>query len=689
MAALATGCDPDADLAADTPDLAFEVRSTDAHETPDTAPPSAPQVVSIAPSDAAGIGVPETGTAHTDLTFLSNHTDGFGLQPRISITLSAAVDPASFDDAAVRLVPDLGGEPIALMQRIVDTEALTIHALPRRYLAEGTTYRVEVTDALTAGGIAVTPASATFTTGHFTQTLAAIRAQLDASPPPDVTIELESSEALFEWTAHRATLPAGSTPTLPAGVGEDGGGLSLESTYAEAGGDPVELSAGELPDTWVSEQIPEGGGPVRVFQRYSRFLPDGVSAIRIGRFESPWYLTEERLLSTQPTAPLGTRTVWFTLWLPLGEAPAGGWPIVLYGNGYRSHRHHAAPIAGALASDGIATLAITAVGHGGGPEGWLTLAGMEAPDGGRAKDVDGDGWFGREEGMRADPTGPSGGGLRGLTDGVRQTVVDLMVAARVLGAGLPDIATGDDQRAYFGISNGGRVGALLLAVDPRVPVGVLNVPPSEAFVPLNDTWRPLWAAVFGGHDPPLLNNPHPTLGWFDEDIPARGDPVQLGLAPGADAIQRYLDRYRWATMPMNTAAYAKALEGKAVLVQVGRGDTAVVNPSTADLIREGGLAQSTCLVWPARSKWFDQLGALGQDLVHVFAFLPDGLANWHPGRIGAGARKQLVAWIASRGDVLVDPDPEDDLFGLGDVFEVPLSANSLELLDQSFGYQTE
>lgn len=650
------------------------------------------EVLAIRPSDLAGLPVvpeePDVITPAWDSAFLATHSNGFGLQPHITVTLSGdGLDVSSFSSQHVFLQGP-GASVVGIEHRVYDPTTRTLSFVPERYLHEAATYTV-VVDGLTAGGQPIAPTSEAFTTGHFTTALASMPAWLDTLP---ITVVIDAewasdSPEIMEWDAHRGTLAAGQLIQLPWSAWEAGTpDLVLSSVFATAGDQVVELPLGAS-GRHEAPALEPGLGPVQIFQRFESLPLPNVSLVRFGSFEAPWQLSAERLFQP-PDEPPDMRKVGFSLFLPAGDAPPSGWPVVLYGNGYRSHRHHAAAMASQLAQQGFATLAVTAVGHGGGPDGHLRLGDLTWSDLGRGLDVDSDGIVRLEEGMRADPLGPSHGGIRGLTDGVRQTVVDYMTALRVIASGqLADISTAPEDRFYFGVSNGGRVGALLVSVDPALQVAVLNVPPSEAWGPIQDTWRAEWATAFNFTVPPL-RNPANEWGFFREDIPARGEPVQVGLADGAAHIQQYIDRYRWASLPMNTAAYAPGLvgSGKQVLVQIGRGDPVVTNPGSIDLVREGALHNSTCVVWPARSLWPAHLGEQQLSLVHLFAFMPYQGPAWHPGVIGQGARDQITTWYQTAGDVLLDPDPQGDLFGQGDVFEAPISPESLELLHGTVGY---
>ena len=70
----------------------------------------------------------------------------------------------------------------------------------------------------------------------------------------------------------------------------------------------------------------------------------------------------------------GTNRVHFNLFLPAGTAPAGGWPVAIFGHGFGDNKN-GSPflVASSMARRGIATIAINVVGHGGGDLGTLIV----------------------------------------------------------------------------------------------------------------------------------------------------------------------------------------------------------------------------------------------------------------------------------------------------------------------------
>jgi hypothetical protein len=137
-------------------------------------------------------------------------------------------------------------------------------------------------------------------------------------------------------------------------------------------------------------------------------------------------------------------TIQFTLFVPSGTAPRHGWPVAIFGHGFTDSKDGAPwAVAGTFAANGIATIAINVVGHGGGPLGTYTVASgpgaipVTLPSGGRAVDQNGNGVFDSTEGVSA--FGATS--LIASRDGLRQTTIDLMQLVEVLERGIDVKAT--------------------------------------------------------------------------------------------------------------------------------------------------------------------------------------------------------------------------------------------------------
>src|SRR5437870_2177765 len=274
-------------------------------------------------------------------------------------------------------------------------------------------------------------------------------------------------------------------------------------------------------------------------------FPDAIGAIAFGRFTSPEWETAEKFIQPSGTlmgvlAVQSTNTLYFNLIIPADPAPAGGWPVAIFGHGFTDSKQ-GAPIAVAstFASHGIATIAINVVGHGGGDAGTLIITPnvgtpLTIPDGGRGIDQDGNGTVDSTEGVNALPPR----GIIGNRDGLRQTVADLMQLVRVIETGgIPGLSR---QRIFYaGQSFGGIYGVKLLALEDSIRAGVPNVPggPIIEIARLSPSFRVLVGIALASRVPALLNAlPFAPPAWgFNENVPLRTDPptVSIYTVPGA------------------------------------------------------------------------------------------------------------------------------------------------------------
>jgi hypothetical protein len=403
--------------------------------------------------------------------------------------------------------------------------------------------------------------------------------------------------------------------------------------------------------------------------------------VAFGKYPSPDYETPGRVIpsvATRTGEPVvqGTNDVYFTLYLPAGLEPPAGWPVAIYGHGITLDRHSTpATVAAVMAAHGLATIAINAVGHGGGPLGTLTVTradGTETtlPAGGRGIDQDGNGTIDSFEGLAAAPPRT----IISYRDGLRQTVADLMQLVRVIETGGMDV-DGDgvsdldaSRIYYFGTSLGGIYGTKLLAIEPSVRAGVPNVPGGS--IPdvgrLSPAFRPLVGLTLAMRVPSLINGGGLA---FNENLPLRNRPPVIDTVAGAAAIQEFLDRAEWVAQSGDAVAYAPHLRkdplagvpGKPVIYQFAKGDQTVPNPTTTAILRAGEL--------PDRATYFRN------DL--AFAAFPGSLRNPHlflvridlpaVAPFAIAAQTQIATFFATDGELVIDPD------GAGPFFETPIA----------------
>ena len=630
------------------------------------------------PTQLTGLRVnlpePDCATHPSDCADVAvlDHLDGFNIQPRIRIPFSGPIDPSTVSSSTVFLVPLSGhAHAIGINQPVWEPSTNTLYVESDDQLAQDTTYLLVVTRGIhdthgnpihafgfghtsipgeraydrllvaalpfaRAGG--ATPSEiadlSLFTTQSVTAISQTIRHQLLSAPAPAVDFDLG---------------PAGSRTVFPNLPG-------LEVTWNRELSTTGPLSPAALPV--AATQI----------------FPGKIGTIAFGSYASPDYENADEVIP-----PVGTRTgepavqsvnhLQFTLFEPAGPPPHGGWPVAIFGHGFGDSKNGAPwVVASSLANAGIATIAINVVGHGFGPLGTYTVsepggAPVTFPAGGRGIDQDGNGTIDSTEGVSA----VGAESLVSNSDGLRQTVIDLMQLVHVLHAGVdvdgdgsPDLST---SRIYYtGQSFGGIYGVELLGLEPTIRAGVTNVAggPIVEIARLSPSFRPLVGLALISRTPSLYNAvPNSTLTNFDENMPLRNQPIVVDTVPGAAAIQDYLDNSEWAQQAGNPEGYAPYIS-MPIIFQFARGDQTVPNPTATRVIRAGNLAGRATL--------------FRNDL--AFAANPAVAKNPHTfltNITGAGApfafaaQAQIATFFATDGAVTIDPD------GPGPFFETPTS----------------
>jgi fermentation-respiration switch protein FrsA (DUF1100 family) len=610
--------------------------------------------------------------------------DGFNIQPRISIPFSGPIDLSTVKSSNIFLVGP-GGHVVGINQAVWEPAANTLHVESNDQLAQDTTYLLVVSRGVhDASGEPV--AETTFQHDlNFGQTKdpaakAYRKALIDALPMAmagGVTPDNIAAVSLFTTQSVNA-ISKKIRAQLPGSAVNFNLGTSGERTVF-----PFSSISG------VSYLRQTGTAPT--FKLGGWFLPifaGQVGTVAFGSYASPDYETAAEVIPAVGTktgvpAVQSTNQLQFTLWEPAGPRPAGGWPVAIFGHGFTDVKDGApTAVAGTLASQGIATIAINVVGHGGGPLGTYTVSrNGGAPSvtlslGGRGFDQNGDHLIDTTEGVNA----VGADSLIGSRDGLRQTTIDLMQLVKVLKGGIdanadgtPDLST---SRIYYaGQSFGGIYGVQLLGLEPDIRAGVPNVPggPIVEIARLGASgvlsFRTLVGAALLFRSPSLYNNPAPDpfLTNFNENIPLRNLPIETDTVPGAAAIQTLIDNTEWAQQEANPAAYAPFITAP-VIIQFARGDMTVPNPTTSAIIRAGNLQSRTTLF---RNDLVIASGVPVSHNPHTFLtnlFTPTG---FDPGRPYAlQAQAQIATFFATDGAVTIDPDGSGTA---GRFFETPTS----------------
>jgi hypothetical protein len=399
--------------------------------------------------------------------------------------------------------------------------------------------------------------------------------------------------------------------------------------------------------------------------------------------------------------------IYFNLFLPSGQMPAGGWPVAIFGHPNGAYKEDPSLfVAGSMAAHGIATLAINAVGHGFGPLGTLTVsqsvgASVTFSAGGRGIDQDGDGTIVFNEGL----TTAAPRDIVFFTDGIRQTAADLMQLVRVIEVGMDVDGDGqhdlDSSRIfYFGQSFGANYGTVFLAVEPSVRAGVLTVPGDPLANRQLGAGRFTLGSLLDARQPSLINFPGITAldgraagpPLFHENLPLRdGVPFTVSLADGttqviqspvindvagAMSIQEVLDNTEWASQAGSPVAYAPHLRraplpgvpAKSVICQFAKGDLGAPNPNTTAILRAGGLVDRTLYYRHDLAR--AEIPSLPMN-AHLF-MVSTNVAAFRD--IALAAQAQIARFFASDGMTIIHPEPAR-------FFEVPIQGPLPEALN--------
>ena len=612
------------------------------------------------PSDCADIAVLDT-------------LDGFNIQPRISIPFSGPIDLSTVSSSTIFLVGP-GGHLVGINQIVWEPAANTLHAESDEQLAQDATYLLVVTRGIHAAdgttldetafrrdlnyGLTKDPATKAYRKALLDALPMAMAGGADADEIAYASLFTTQSITAVSRRI-RAQLQA-STPTFTLGLA----GERTVFPFASITSIEWQRQTGTAP-TFTSSLLPT---PAAV----------GVGTVAFGSYASPDYETDAKVIPPYGTAtgtpvPQGTNQVQFTLFLPAGPAPAGGWPVAIFGHGFTDSKNRAPwAVAGTLARTGIATIAINVVGHGGGALGTYTVnrtieAPVTLPAGGRGIDQDLNGTIDSTEGVSTSAIGAQA--IVGNRDGLRQTTIDLMELVKVLEAGVDvDGDSGVDlstSRIYYaGQSFGGIYGTQLLGLEPDIRAGVPNVPggPIIEIARLSPDFRPLVGIALFTRTPSLYNNtaPSPPFTSFAENIPLRNLPILTDTVPGASAIQEFIDRTEWVQQAANPAAYAPYIT-KPVIVQFARGDKTVPNPTASTILRACGCAARATLF---RNDLAFQANPLVPKNPHAFL---TNIAVASVALYAIQAQTQIATFFATDGATTIDPD------GAAPFFETPTS----------------
>jgi len=317
-------------------------------------------------------------------------------------------------------------------------------------------------------------------------------------------------------------------------------------------------------------------------------------------------------------AQQGINTLHFSLSLPSGPMPAGGWPVILWAAGSGGSSSFFLEWVSIQAAHGFALITIDNVGHGFGPLSTWTVrltdgSTVTFPTPGRAIDQNGDGIYNSVEGDNA--LGPEK--LRRASDAVIQLSIDLLSVVRMIQAGVDVEGDGtidlDASRIYFvGQSWGTGTGMPVVGYTDAIRASFFIVPFSalSEIRRLGPGNRPSVGSQLDSRTPSLLNSTYglTSIGgvtvaspFFNENIPLRDQAPLVDTIPGASNIRGYIDRLRWRMQGAEPTAFIsrlrrdppKGVSARPTLLWVARTDQTAPNPTTSELIRAGDLQDRT------------------------------------------------------------------------------------------------
>jgi hypothetical protein len=622
-----------------------------------------------------------------------NTLDGFSTQPRITVPFTGDIDVATVDSDTIYLV-NLGdtltlhgfGERVGINQVLWDPATKTLVFESDKLLQQHSRYLLVITDGVhDSRGKKIKGGDDDFggsfgRDGDYQRDLRDGVQGLHDDHHKVVAASLFSTQSASADLAKINRQIKRSNPAPIDFMIGSSGGPAVRAVFPVATLAAIQFSrqTGTAPD-FTSGFVPTPALGV---------VPNAVAQIAYGRFRSPDYETADKFIPPTGTLtgtpqPQGSNDLIVQAFLPAGQKPARGWPVAIFGHGFGDSMYGAPwTVAATLASQGIATVSINVVGHGGGALGTLAVlqtgaAPVVVPAGGRGIDQDGNG--------KIDPTeGSSAVGSKNIIssrDGLRQTVVDLMQLVRQIEAGVDIDGDGsvdlDAQRIYYsGQSFGGIYGTIFLGVEPSLKAGVPNVAGGAIIeiVRLSPVFRGLATQALSARQPPLLNLPGSA---FNENIPLRDQPPVINNVAGALAIAEVFDRTEWVSQSGNPVSYAQfirqqPLQGNAakpVIFQFAKGDMTVPNPTASAILRAGSLAD--------RATYFrnDLAYALNSAVgKNPHTFLTNiGSAAGAP--YALAAQRQIATFFTSQGATTIDPD------GIGPFFETPIAGPLPETLN--------
>ena len=310
--------------------------------------------------------LPDRATHPSDYDDISviNTLDGFNLQPRLSIPFSGPIDLTTVNSSTVFLIKlddptapeEGGGQVVGINQTVWDVATNTLHVESDELLEQHTRYALIVTRGVRdADGLPVEPSERVRALPARPQlrdrrTTPPCRStgrtcSTPCRPPAGAGVAREGrrgSERLHHdehhrrsWrrSATRSTRPRPRRPTSTSGRAATRTVFRLDAVTGITFNRQTRVDPGRSAPSRCPSQLPErdpgGGGHESRSGSTSRRITRSTRASTFRR-SGP---------APAPRPSSGTNEIYFNLFLPSGPAPAGGWPVAIYGHGTNGNKN--------------------------------------------------------------------------------------------------------------------------------------------------------------------------------------------------------------------------------------------------------------------------------------------------------------------------------------------------------------
>lgn len=637
---------------------------------------------------------PATSPSVCSNTSLLNQLDGFSVNPRLMVCFSGPVDTSTLS-SGISILPATNSAPaISLNQIFYDPSANCAFGKPNQILNQQSQYLLLISD------------SVRDTSGNSVVPDAAFTACLQTMPDAYCTGLSKSLTQINYQVGHLAAASLFTTLSATSW-------MESASRFVNSHQPGIVLPAGvpsvfNLAKVSAIKWIPQGTTLTDAQATIPLTVLSGVQSVAFGLYLSPNFLNP--LNGTIPATPSNTAIsspvpvslpiplpnvssgyvpVSFHVFLPATPAPKSGFPVVIYGHGLGDNQFGAPTfIAGTLAKNGFATLAMEITGHGYGP---LSIVKVTDTGGvihtvltpGRGILLPGNSQIGPVDGCVVP-------GAIAVRDCGRQTAIDLLALVRTIqetkGLGL----NLDPKRIFYvGQSFGAEYGTLFQALGSGVGAAVFSGDGGSYvdIARLSLSGRLLAIGYLASVNPALLNAKAGSD--FNDNYVFRDQPPVINNVPEASAIHAAFEAADWLNMPGDPLAYAPHLKtgplaGAApghTLFQFGYGDLEIPNPTQSAVIRAAN-AQNDSWFFRFDTAVQPQLDPQLLTLTYPgvgFPILPHRILSNPtvfdvPDEMGitTAVQQQIAAYFMSGG--ASNPDPNSYLTGIfagTQLFQIP------------------